>query len=110
MDINHASAVGFADYYRIRRKVELKGSLPHEEITQHNGDKVTYDEAYLLLSELMGQQSQFTQACVSIAMDSIGEIVATLVGKKVLSANDAEYIQHRIAQLAKEEHEGEIKR
>lgn len=106
MDINHASAVGFADYYRIRRKVELKGNLPHEEITQHNSDKVTYDEAYLLLSELMSQQSQFTQDCVSITMDSIGEIVATLVGKGTLNMKDAEYIQQRITELAEEKSEG----
>ena len=107
MDINHASAVGFADYYRIRRKVELKGDLPHEEITQHNSDKVTYDEAYLLLSDLMSEQSKFTQECVSITMDSIGEIVATLVGKGVLNMKDAGYIQQRITELAKEKSEGD---
>lgn len=88
LEAKDLSKVGFTDYFRLRRQLELTGDTPNSQIQQHDNDPVTFDEAYETLSLIINDLANSGSFYARVSVDTLGTLITLLVSKNVLNEKD----------------------
>lgn len=98
-EASHLSAVSFIDYYRLKKLNDMEGSLPYENITQHNDDILTYAEAYQTISFLLDNVVEILSDKVDLSIDFSSLIVSVLNDKGIVNTREVENIKDSVEKL-----------
>lgn len=96
------SALGFRDYVRLRRLVKADGKTPTIEVTQHNQDKVTYEDAYLAMEDMVTDLQKWTNRLNEYNSDLISALCSYLYAKKLITKQDMNGIASDAMKIWKE--------
>lgn len=88
----------FQDYFHIRKLAE-KDNLPLKpEITKFNDTQLSYQNAYVMFSEMMDSLTTYSDVYGSMSMDVLSYLVALLNEKQILTNNDIKAIKQVVEQ------------
>lgn len=101
LEAKDLSKVGFTDYFRLRRQLELTGDTPNSQIQQHDSDPVTFDEAYETLSLIINDLANSGSYYAKVSVDTLGTLITLLVSKNILTKKDYDILLEEAKEIMK---------
>ena len=93
--------LSFVDYFKIRETAKQQHT-PEEligiDVQLHDQDKLTYRQAYDLLSKMLSDLANYTDTYGSLNQDAIGNLCGLLFRKGLLTQQDLLELKNSIKQ------------
>lgn len=91
-EVRNLSQLSFEDYFRIKQLLKEKDQLPTVEVTQHDSDIVTYQDAYDIINRTIDSLSDYVTQRTDFDYDVVALLMSVLMSKKVLTEKEVNAI------------------